>query len=109
MLIATPGAADANTYATDIEADAYNESRLHTEDWTNASDTDKEAALIDAARLLDASFKWTGTPASSVQALTWPRTGMFTRNGFPIDPTIIPLELKNAQSEFARQLVSVDR
>jgi hypothetical protein len=108
-LVETPGAANANTYATLAEANAYNDSRLHVDDWTTATDEQKKAGLIDAARLIDASFVWTGTAADGVQSLTWPRTGMLTRNGFPIAATVIPQQLKDAQSELARQLVSADR
>src|SRR4051812_24704164 len=108
MLIVTPGAVDANSYATDIEADDYNASRPHTDDWTNANDDMKEAALIHAARLIDAGFVWTGSPTTQTQALTWPRVGMVNRNGGAIAGDIIPQELKNAQSELARQLVVAD-
>lgn len=106
-LITTPGAANANSYATVAEADTYHEGRLHDEAWDDVDD--KEAALIWAATLLDGWMVWTGSATfPATQALTWPRTGMLNRNGFAIGSTVIPNELKNAQSELARQLALSD-
>lgn len=105
-IIATPGAADANSYGTEAEADDYFETRLHSEAW-DAADT--EAALINATRLLDAYICWTGSAVDAVQALAWPRTGMLSKNGFPI-PTSgadsIPIQLKYAQFELALLLAA---
>lgn len=107
-LVTTPGAANADSYATVAEADAYNASRPFSSAWTG-SDAVKEAALKQAARLLDASFRWTGAAVDGTQALTWPRSGMLSRNGFAIATTVVPQALKDAQSEFARQLLVADR
>lgn len=110
-LVTTPGAADADSYATLAEADAYNASRPFSTAWAG-TDAVKEAALREAARLLDSSFRWTGAAVDETQALTWPRSGMSTRNGFAIPTTgaaSIPKALKEAQSEFARQLLAADR
>lgn len=108
-LVPTPGAADANTYCTLDEADAYNASRLNTESWTTADTPTKTAALLAAARLLDSSFDWTGAAVTETQYMSWPRTGMFSKNKFLIPNTVIPQQLKEAQAEFARQLVDDDR
>src|ERR1019366_3747461 len=43
------------------------------------------------------------------QRLAWPRIGMFDANGNAIDPTIIPQDLKDAESELAGQLLGGDR
>lgn len=109
-LVPTPGAADANTYASLAEFNAYAANRLPALAWfTAATDGQKEAALQAAARELDACFAWTGSAVDAVQALTWPRSGMLTRNGFAIATTAIPTELKNAQCEMALQLGAGDR
>lgn len=109
-LIETPGAADANTYATLAEFEAYAANRLPALAWfTAATNPQKEAALQAAAREIDACFVWTGAAVDDVQALTWPRTGMLTRNGFAISQTVIPTDLKNAQCEMALQLGAGDR
>lgn len=108
-LDATIGGANADSYATVIEATAYNAARTFSSLWVSAADDVKDAAMRMACRLLDASFTWTGSPVDSTQALCWPRNGMLTRNGFDIPSTTIPKELKNAQAEFARQLIAADR
>ena len=106
-LNATPGAATADSYATLAEANAYNAAHSFSEAWVG-TDAQKEAALKHAARLLDSSFNWTGSPVDAVQALTWPRNSMVSRNGFAIDNTVVPQALKDAQSEWARQLLADD-
>lgn len=108
-LTPTPGAADANSYCTLAEANDYNDSRLFTTSWSNADDTAKTAALLEAARLLDSSFDWTGHAADGTQYMAWPRTGMFSKNSYLIASTVIPQQLKEAQAEFARQLIDGDR
>jgi hypothetical protein len=128
-LVATPGATDANSYATVDEADAYYESRLYADGWL-ASGVNKAAALVMATRLLDgfftwtgdaatqrqssrlpkfAFFTWTGTPSTAGQALCWPRTGMLSRNGGMIASGEVPNALKNATTELAGQLLLADR
>lgn len=116
----TPGGKTANSYATLAEFAAYAAARLPAVSWYGtATDAQKEAALQAAARELDACFAWTGAavdPASddatAHQALTWPRSGMLSRNGFAIDESgadSIPIDLKNAQCEMALQLGAGDR
>jgi hypothetical protein len=70
----------------------------------------KEQALIMAASLLDGMpAAWTGSPTTpAVQALRWPRSGMFNRNDFGIGVGVIPQELKCAQAEYARLLALSD-
>lgn len=123
-LVATPGAANANSYLTLIEAEAYFESRSSVAAWEAADN--KEALLVMATRVIDMYFAgqrvrvddkppyyrvgpaWTGAPADAVQALAWPRTGMLNRNGFAILSTAIPQELKDAVAELAGALATRD-
>jgi hypothetical protein len=105
-LVATPGSATANSYATVEEADTYHEGRLFSS-WADADPDVKISALVMAARLLDATpGAWTGAPTDAVQALGWPRIGMLSRNGFALLETEIPVDLKNAQAEYADQLIA---
>ncbi len=109
-LVTTPAAANANSYASVEEADSYHEGHLYASGWESASDTIKTAALVMAARLMDRWPRaWTGNASTETQAMGWPRLDMLTRNGFPIASGEIPIDLKNAQAEFARQLISEDR
>jgi len=125
--IATPGAADANSYATLLEAAAYFTDRLPlVPSWSAVAD--QTAALIMATRVLDlmsvarrtlriskdgtkyfyTSRAWTGAPATTTQALAWPRIGMYDLNGNLIASTVIPQMLKNAECELAGQLNAAD-
>lgn len=124
-IIATVGGATSNSYATHAEANTYFDERLALNPPWVASG--QEAALIMAARLLDAlaqPFKtffpgnvpyyrvrrqWTGTAASATQRLAWPRVGMYDHKGAEIASTVIPQALKDAQSELAGQLLAEDR
>lgn len=108
-LITTPAGASSNSYATLLEAEAYAETHLYASGWNAASDDAKEQALLMATRLLDGMQRaWTGTATTDTQALGWPRLGMLSRNGFAIASGEIPVALKNAQAEYARQLVGSD-
>jgi hypothetical protein len=101
---------NANSYASEAEADTYNSCRLHVETWDNATPEVKEAALKWARLLLDSDrCAWVGSPSTTTQALRWPRTGTTTRDGAVIASGVIPYELKAAQSEYARQLIDADR
>lgn len=128
IIIATPGAPDANSYETVAESDLYFESRRPLNPAWDDVDS-KEGSLVMATRTLNSMFvgrktlkhdacdcdyyvvgrKWTGAPTTSTQRLPWPRTGMFDSNGNPIPDDVIPQELKDAESELAGQLNVVDR
>jgi hypothetical protein len=77
-LIATAGAANANSYADVATADAYFEARPFSSAWTGVTDPEvKKQALIYATSVLD-RLRWAGakgaTYASALtQALAWPR------------------------------------
>lgn len=124
---ATPADPNANSYATHAEADAYFESRLPiVPPWIASGEA---VALVMATRVLNAGLRpqrtyvppaaghdayyrvrrtWSGTPTTTTQKLAWPRTGMKDENGNVIDSAIIPNALKEAQAEFAGQLLKAD-
>ena len=122
-IVATPGAANANSYLTLAEAQTYFSTRVAVAGWDDADD--QSALLIMATRTLDMMVSgmrvplpdgfyrigpmWTGVPTTSTQALAWPRTGMLNRNGFPIGTMEIPQDLKNAVAELAGALGTADR
>lgn len=109
-LIATAGAADANTYCTLAEADVYFTKRLHKTSWEEASSGDKNMALAWASSILDNEMNWHGwTMYPDVQALRWPRSGAVTPDGRSVTSVAIPQFLKNATAEFAMQLIADDR
>lgn len=121
---ATPGASDANSFATQAEINTILAERIPFDPpWETTGD---EAArkIITARYLIEREFSgrkrlvrekgkspyyiigraWTGTIASDTQALSWPRIGMVDRYGRAIDSAIIPDDLKRAQAELAGQL-----
>jgi len=108
-LDATVGGANANSYQTVAGADTYYTEHLYASGWNVATSAQKAAALIAATRGLDGMpAAWNGNASTSVQALGFPRTGLLTRNGFPLSSTIVPNELKNATSEYAGILLRSD-
>lgn len=125
---ATVGGANANSFETVAEANQYFADRIPLNPpWVASGE---EAYLITATRLLcnlaqpyktffpaqggaPAYYRvrrqWLGAAASATQRLAWPRVGMFDANGNAIASTIVPQDIKDAESEFAGQLLSEDR
>lgn len=108
-IIATPGAADANSYETLEAAEIYFEDRLNDEAWTSKTDEVKEDGLITATRILDLFLEWVGTIATQTQALRWPRHGAVDRDGRSYDGTTIPTLVKQATCELALWFLQKDR
>lgn len=128
VLDATSGGATANSYLTEAEFQDYLLTAYDvTEDPNALADgpmlalaTRNLNALYSARKTLVRPGKgeapyyivsptWTGSPSTTTQALPWPRTGMYDRNGNAIAVDVIPTDLKNATAEFARQLRMGDR
>lgn len=114
------GLANANSYASLAEADAYHEAHLYASTWQTMTTPEKTAALVWATRLLDEQIAWYGYKATTVQALRWPRGGVPERDadidaayaalyGYILPSNVIPVWLKNATAELARQLKATDR
>jgi len=110
VLVATSGAVNANTYCTLAEAETYYLSRIPLAAWTAGTDATKNAALTMATRLLDLRFEWAEWASTPTQALQWPRAGIMDfLNMRIIDSAVIPQQLKDAEAEFAGQLLAADR
>ncbi len=103
------GLSSATSYCSEDDADSYHENRLHSTVWTGASSDDKEAALVWATRLLDEQVVWNGFKKTSAQALAWPRSYVYDREGYLVSSSIVPTAVKNATAELARYLISSDR
>lgn len=71
-IVATAGAADANSFVTLVEAQAFLDARLNASTWEAATPDSKNRALVEATRDLSA-LSWVGYRADDVQALSWPR------------------------------------
>lgn len=103
------GSATSNSYCALATADDYHEARLHVTDWSSASTTTKEAALVWGTRLLDDLLDWQGWKYTEDQALQWPRDGAYDKAQYAIDIDVIPTFLQYATAEFARNLIASDR
>jgi hypothetical protein len=101
---ATIKGANANSYVTLAEADAYFETVPSSTQWDNKQDDKKNRALIAATRWID-SFVFFGDRCDHGQALKFPR------NNYQVDDvelacTAIPNNIKYAQYELARALAN---
>lgn len=111
-LVETPGAVDANTWATLEYYKSYISTRRPQLPWFATAlggttiDEQLKIDLIQACRLINVSFDWTGQIATDTQLLMWPRLGMKDRAGRAIVSTVNPEDLKLAQCEMAVQLHS---
>lgn len=90
-LIATPAAADANSYLTLEEADEIMDAMPHLDEWGGLDDDEQARILIRGTRLIDGYKPW-GVKYSADQALRFPRK---------IDGGNLTQELKLALAEFA--------
>lgn len=101
IVIATPGASDANSYVTVAEADTYFADAYGRGKWATSAQADREALVISASRSLDQYMSWSGQKATDTQSMEWPRKGAYDRSGNLISDTIIPSQLKYAVYELA--------
>lgn len=103
-ITATAGSANANSYMTVARGDAIAATMLGTLSWATATTDDKGRALITATRGLDL-LTWAGTRSSDVQALGWPRSGVYL-DGAELDATTIPEALEFATFDLAEALLA---
>src|SRR5438093_6912314 len=116
------GLANANSYASAADGDAYHLGHYYASVWTSATTGNKETALVMATRLIDASYQFNGFKKGSVQALQWPREGAIDPDRRDIRLSVlenklgpyfesdkIPKLLSDATCEMARELLTADR
>ena len=101
---ATLSGANANSYVTLAEANAYFETVPSSTQWDNKQDDKKNRALIDATRQID-TLVFYGDRCDNGQALKFPR------NNHEVDDvelacTAVPNNIKYAQYELARALAN---
>jgi hypothetical protein len=92
---------NTNSFCTLAEAENYHATKLGNGSWTNATNEDKEKALISASLRLT-QMNWIGDQYSSVQALAWPR--IIYMGGFAKFYDFPPF-LKSATAELAFNLL----
>ena len=99
-LQAVAGGVDSNAYATNAQASAIFEGRPGASAWAAAPAAQQDAALIEATAQIERRFTWRGEPASTTQALAFPRTGL-TRDWLEVAANSIPDELVRAVALYA--------
>lgn len=116
------GKTDSNTYISLVDAGTYMEGRIGTSAWDGATDADKNAALVQSARILDNYVEWKGVKTNDTQAMQWPRQYVpdpeyrtvdaldfyIDAGDYFIPKDEIPQRIKDAQSELALHLLSQD-
>lgn len=108
-IIATAGASNANSYATEAQARAYNDAHVSGETYTDADSDAQKRALVTATRMLDANVRFVGVATSLTQVLQFPRTGLVDPvTGLAVDAAIVPVQVREACAEFARLLLVND-
>lgn len=104
-IIATPGAATANSYNTLDGLEAYFDGRVDAGAWYEPSAQHEEAAK-QGTLILD-QYDYIGIPVTDTQALKWPRqlneAGDLIRN-YAIN--VIPAPIKNAHAEVVLWLLT---
>jgi hypothetical protein len=81
-------------YCTILEAQAYFDTRLHTDAWDEASDTDRGKAIAMATRIID-QLNYKGSKTDSAQTNQFPRGG----------DIVVPDAVKNACAEISLALL----
>lgn len=100
------GLADATSYVSVAEADDYFAIDPHfASTWSGIDTTTKEYLLAWSTRILDQKTVWRGVlSVPDTQALRWPRTYVYDRDGRMIGIDVIPKQLKEATFELAKWL-----
>jgi hypothetical protein len=95
------GLADAESYLSVADADAYHLKMGNSDAWGDADN--KEAALRQACEFMQNRYLglWQGVAYNVTQRLDWPRWGVVTRNRNVVGITTIPDTVKAAQAELA--------
>ena len=96
--------ANANSYVTLTEANAYFETVPDSTTWDNKTVDQKNRSLISATRWID-SFVYYGDRCDDGQALKFPRNN-YQVDGVELACSKIPNNIKYAQYELARALAN---
>lgn len=105
------GLANAESYASVVEADTYHASLGNTA-WAASTVTNeaKEIALRQATQYLDRVYgrRFKGERYTKTQALRWPREDVEDPEGDELTPTTLPPALKSACIELALRALAAD-
>lgn len=104
-LVATPGASNADSYATLAELEAhFTKFGAPSSGWTGAVDDVKCRFARVATQWMDARWRWVGAVAdlATPQALAWPRYDASDAEGRAYASTVVPGAIKALQAWVTR-------
>lgn len=101
------GLSTADSYISRDDADTYIGDYSNDSDWSGASNDDKDRALRRATEWLDGRYadQWLGYRKSTDQALSWPRTGVYDRDGNYVDADSVPAEVERSTALIAVEYI----
>lgn len=102
-VVATVGAANANSYLSVAAADDLADDYLGPLNWTAATTDNKGRALITATRYLD-QLEWLGSRATTTQSIAWPRSGAECGE-WSFEDDEIPAPIRQAAFDLAEALL----
>jgi hypothetical protein len=84
------------TYLTDRQRQTEN-------NWSTSSNSLKQAAIIAATDYIEKVFglRYLGRRKTAGQGLGWPRINVWDRDGYLLDPDLLPVVLEQATAEYA--------
>lgn len=106
VLVTTPGSASANAYLTVAQVTAVADALFPPTSWGTTHDAEDLArAVVTATKQMD-RLAWMGEPATTTQALAWPRLGVRDpHTGLDIDTAVIPSPVLEATARLAIWLI----
>lgn len=103
------GLATATSYVSVEEAATYFTPDPDANDMFESLTLAQQQYLLGwASRILDQKVDWRGFIATDEQAMRWPRTGVYDRDGRAVPGDVIPGQLKEAVFEMAKYAHSND-
>lgn len=105
-LVSTAGATNANSYTSLTFAETYLlTERVGSAGWILFDEPDREAALIQATRILERE-RFKGAKTATTQALKFPRSGIVDEDGDEYDDATVPTDIQRACAEIAFDLLN---
>ena len=107
------GLSDANTYASEADADNFFAGHLYSDYWVATVNLSRRVpALAMATAVIDAEWQFHGAKAVDGQALQWPRTGCPDPDAAPgesVADDVVPTPIVQATCQLALKLLQADR